>query len=74
MNNIFKQLNLVTLLIEGMNTILIDQMSTYVVLKKYILGDIKIFNNLPRNVAKLKTEKAVALRKYLSTHPFYPVD
>jgi len=37
MNNIFRQLHLYTLLMEGMNTILIDQMSTHVVLKKYIL-------------------------------------
>jgi len=36
MNNIFKQLHLYTLSIEAMNTILIDQMSTYVVLRKNV--------------------------------------
>jgi hypothetical protein len=65
-------------LIQGINTIFIDQMPTCLVLKKSIFyAGIKFFNSLPPSIKILKNENTkfqAALRKYLHTHSFYPVD
>jgi hypothetical protein len=52
-------------------------MPTYCFQKSTFYDGIKIFNSLPPSVTVLKNEKAkfqAALRKYIHTHSFYPVD
>jgi hypothetical protein len=55
-----KRIYLYTILIQGISTIFIDQMSTKLVFKRVriLYADQKIFNNLPPNVTILKNYKA----------------
>jgi len=52
-------------------------MPNYLVFKKDIYVGINIFNTLPPSLTILNNGIAkfkAACRKYLNTHPFYPVD
>jgi hypothetical protein len=73
----FQTLDVYTVLMQGISTIFIDQMPTYLVFKKSILyAGIRIFNSLPCSVTILKNEKAkckVSLIKYLNPRLFYSV-
>jgi hypothetical protein len=67
-----------TILKQRISIISIDQMPTYLVIKKSTLyAGIKLLNSLPSSMTILKNDKAqikVALRKYLHTHSFYSAD
>jgi len=64
----FEHIELYTILIQGISTILTEQVPTYLVSK--------IFKSLPASLTILKNDKAkftAVLRKSLHTHCFYSV-
>jgi len=70
---LFKQIHLYTILIQGIRTIFIDQILTYLVFEKStFFAGIKIFNRLPTSMTILKNDKAnfkAGLTRYMHT-PF----
>jgi hypothetical protein len=74
---LFKQIHLYTILIQGTSTIFVDQVATYLVLKKStFFAGIEIFDILPTSMTILQNYKAnfkAGLRRYLHTHSFYAV-
>ena len=75
---IFKKIFLYTILLQGISTILTDQMPICLFFQKgTFYAGIKLFNTLPPSVTIFKHGKAKfrpAFSKYLHTHCFFSVD
>jgi len=76
--DIFKQIHLYTILIQGTHIIFMNRCQPSLFTKKSTFSyGIKNFNSLPPSVTTLKNDKAqfkAALRKYLHTQSFYSAD